>query len=296
MSLSLVMDDNLEVYLLNIDKNSKLNKINDFLNTISKESKTLETRKKNANNIKAYLEFLDSKGYSYDKVNRDIIIEFRDYLINSNGFDMKTQRSSKAANNILATVKKFYYFCDNDYSENSLLGSLGEGSKKRKESSIFKVKETFKESTLISHNNAKELVKAFVSWRDILIFKLLYLTGISITDILQLRIEDINMAKSKNNEIHKRKKSGSYLKVTVDEKLMDEIIRYINYERINYGNKNDYLFVNQAKPHLGRQISYRAIHHSFSIAKEKVGLDFGFNDVRKSYFNNLVRNGSVDFE
>ncbi|MGN2350052.1 hypothetical protein ACTFH7_16335 [Clostridium cagae] len=64
-------------------------------------------------------------------------------------------------------------------------------SNNKTKQSIFKVKESKTTFKLVSDSDAETFLNALPTWRDKLIFKIMYLTGARIGEVLDLQIEDI---------------------------------------------------------------------------------------------------------
>jgi len=74
-------------------------------------------------------------------------------------------------------------------------------SNNKTKKSLFKVKENETTFKLVSDSDAETFLNALTTWRDKLIFKIMYLTGARIGEVLDLQIEDIPYPDTSNDFI-----------------------------------------------------------------------------------------------
>jgi integrase len=134
-----------------------------------------------------------------------------------------------------------------------------------------------KEVQPIRDRNKIEEMKAELlkqGYRDYMMFVLGINTGLRISDLLNLKVEDI---KDKTHIVLTEKKTGKIKRFMINSLLREEIDKYINNMK-----DNEYLFQSQKgdnKP-ISRVQAYRILNK----AAEKVGLDeVGTHTLRKTF-------------
>ncbi len=112
-----------------------------------------------------------------------------------------------------------------------------------------------------------------------LLFKFGLNTGLRISDILPVRLEDVQNSDGQFREYFslKEKKTGKEKKIKINNALSNEIRSYLSKEEFT---QHSYLFVSQKGLHLGRVQAYRILKN----AAEAVGLEhFGTHSLRKTW-------------
>lgn len=122
--------------------------------------------------------------------------------------------------------------------------------------------------------------------RDRAILELMYATGIKTTQLIDLRIKDINMV-LKTVQISD---NGYYRRVMFSNIAREYISKYLSEVRASLSDKTDYLFVNMNGDKLTRQGLWKVIKEY----GEKTGLDDRLtpNTIRHSFAAHLVSNGA----
>ncbi|MDS0528546.1 tyrosine-type recombinase/integrase [Clostridium sp. SHJSY1] len=297
-----------------LDDNMKLVKpIYDYLKYLRQKDRAFNTMKANCNDLKLYWEFLDKEHYKYDGVTPNVIGEFIEYLREPNATDnvvsiyTESKRTGKTINRILSTVYNFYKYCGMVKDINnpiimedanrpfdmfkSLLHHARSNNKTKQ--SIFKVKESKTTFKLVSDIDAETFLNALTTWRDKLIFKIMYFTGARIGEVLELQIEDIPYPDtSREVGILKNIKSkGKTRNLYIPMTLLEEIDNFIMEERNNIDTDHSYIFVSQQKQNLGKPLTYRAIYEVFGTVKKKTDINLNFHDLRHTHITHLVENG-----
>ncbi|AFK85168.1 MULTISPECIES: tyrosine-type recombinase/integrase [Thermoanaerobacterium] len=112
-----------------------------------------------------------------------------------------------------------------------------------------------------------------------LLFKFGLNTGLRISDILPIKVNDIYTSNYKFREYLtiKEKKTEKEKKIKINESLKKEIDKYIKLRCLKY---DDYLFPSNKGGHIGRIQSYRILKE----AAETVGVEnFGTHSLRKTW-------------
>lgn len=164
-------------------------------------------------------------------------------------------------------------------------------SNNKTKQSIFKVKESKTTFRLVSDSDAETFLNALPTWRDKLIFKIMYLTGARIGEVRHLKIEDIPCPDTtKEIGVLKNIKSkGKTRDLYIPMVLLEEIDNFIMYERNNIDTEHSYIFVSQQKQYLGKHLTYRAIYEVFNTVTKKTGIQLNFHDLRHTCATALVQ-------
>ena len=181
----------------------------DYLKFQKQKDKALNTLKASGSDLRTYWEFLNDSGYEYDKVTPKMIAEFIDYLRASDddviALNKESKRTNKTINRILSTIHMFYQFeADMQEIDNPILmhdvnrpfnafkGILEHAKSDNKtKQSIFKVKESDYKINLVTDDEMELFLSRLDKRRDILLYKMLYLTGARIQEVLDLEIDSV---------------------------------------------------------------------------------------------------------
>ena len=278
---------------LEIDENNKLN-INNINSSEMVEFLNFKTAKGISENLKnnkvahilSFYTFLSNNNYDFKKVSKDVISEYANYLIAIKSEDSSLSKCIREANKNLTTIKQFFYFYDKKY-DNGFFASVFYDDKLRMiDDSVFIIKTKMKNYNLLTPDTAKKIVDNFESWRDILIFKLMYLNGISLNDILKLTIKDVEDCE-KYGKLYKSSGTKRVLTLTIRKDLLIELKEYITKERAWYGDKNDYLFVFQ-KNNIEEPVHCRNVRYEIEKINKKLNLNITLNDIKNSYYDYLI--------
>ena len=284
-----------------------------YLKHLRLKDRAVNTLKASGNDLKIYWEFLNSKDYEYNEVNPNVIGEFIEYLRQPEDCDnvialyQESKRTGTTINRILSTVYNFYKYCgmveevnnpilmeDSQRSPNmfkSLLHHAKSDNKTKK--SIFKVKESKKAPKLVSDDEAEIFLEGLRTWRDQIIFKLLYLAGARVGEVLDLQIEDIPVPDSSEEMgvLENIKSKGKFRDLYIPMPLLEEVDSFILEERMNIDTEHSYIFVSQQKRFLGKPLTYQAFYDVFDRVKEKTGTSFTPHDLRHSFVTYLAETG-----
>ena len=207
LSVIKTKDENDVVVLL--DDNMRIIKpAQNYLNQQVRLGRSVNTLVANGRDLKVYWDFLNCKGYDYEKITPVNIGEFIEFLRSPNNIDgnfTESKRTGKTVNRILSTVYCFYKYCcmiseienpimmkEINRPQNMFKGLLHHTlNNKKTKKSVFKIKESDAGVTIIPNSQIERILDALSTERDRLILKLLYLTGARIGEVLDLKIENI---------------------------------------------------------------------------------------------------------
>lgn len=306
-----------KVVLLNDDMEI-VKPIYDYLKHLKLKDRAKNTIRAYGRDLKLYWEFLEQKGYDYRNVTpRDIggFIEFLrepDYEHDEkvSHLNVESKRSNKTINRILSTVYNFYKYCsmvlevDNPILKEeverpsdmfkSLLHHIKSDNKTKR--SIFKVKESEYRVKILDNQEVKKFLDNLNTWRDKLIFKVMYLSGARIQEVLDLKIEDIPRVTPSLEEegvavLEEIESKGKRRDLYMPVSLVNEIDDFIMEERLGIETEHNYLFVAQQSRYLGKPLTYRAIYGVFKRVQKKTGIKFNFHDLRHTCITRLMEKG-----
>jgi len=313
VELSIVQSKGRDIIVLLDDKMRIVKPVYDYLKYLRLKDRALNTLKANGTDLKIYWNFLNKKGYECNEVTPNVIGEFVEHLREPNDTDnvvtlyVESQRTARTVNRILSTVYNFYKYCGMVKEINnpiimedvnrpfdmfkSLLHHARSNNKTKQ--SIFKVKESKTTFKLVSDSDTETFLNNLRTWRDRLIFKVMYLTGARVGEVLDLQIEDIPYPDTSKElgMLENIKSKGKRRNLYIPMALLQEIDTFIMKERNNVDTEHSYIFVSQQKQNLGKPLTYRGIYEVFDTVKKKTGVSFNFHDLRHTYITHLVENG-----
>ena len=282
----------------------------DYLKFQRQKDRALNTLKANGSDLRTYWEFLGEYGYEYDKVTPMMIAEFIDYLRASEDVTVlhkESKRTNKTINRILSTVYNFYQF-EVDMHEvnnpilmhdvnrpfNAFKGILEHAKADNKtKHSIFKVKESKYRVRLVTDDEMRLFLNHLDQRRDILLYKMLYLTGARIQEILDLEIDSVplpDMSKAVGC-FQQIKSKGKHRDLYAPMSLIKEIDDFILEERNLIDTEHGYIFVSEQKRQLGKQLTYSAAYDKLKKVQKEVGVAFNFHDLRHTFNSHLAEMG-----
>lgn len=230
------------------------NKIDFFLEYLS-------TTFKSKNTIKNY--YLDIKFFLKDLRNNDINMIDHEYLSKWLEEQKINNRSNVSINRSISAVKSFFKFLEIKFNiSNSsilnlkLLRTSKNLPKNIRENDLEKI------ATFLKNRKNK---KEWENNRDYLIFKLIFITGMRISEALSLKLQDFL------NEDELVMIKGKGLKermVPISKLIKDQIIKLYYNEYPLFLNKTDHMVFLNTK---GKKITPRHFQRTIKYAREKIG-------------------------
>ncbi|KXS50183.1 MAG: phage integrase family protein [Halanaerobium sp. T82-1] len=316
MNLTIInSDENLKVVLLN-DEMKIIKPVYNYLKFLKLKGRADNTLKAYGTDLKLYWDFLQFNNLDYKMVSPKNISEFIEYLREPSHdkdighVNVESARVGTTINRILNTVDNFYKYCaliekinnpifmeEIERPRNMFKSLLHHARKNNKTNrSIFKVKETKHKVKLLTEDEIKIIFDNLNTWRDKLIFKILYLSGARIQEVLDLKIEDIPRITPSIQEkgvvvLDDIKSKGKLRDLYLPVSLVSEIEDFIMEKRLDIDTKHSYIFVAQQKRYLGNHLTYSAIYGVFLRVKEKLGVKFKFHDLRHTRITGMIESG-----
>ncbi len=280
-----------------------------YLRNLERRGRAFNTIKANGRDLKVYYDFLTEYGYKADEATVDTVFDYVDYL-RGNGRTLALYKESaltaQSINRMLSTLRSFYKF----YSITSnvinpilveevsargvrhgMMAHIGKSNKVK--NSVFKVKEIKRRIHLIDDEDAAIFFSHLPSKRDKLIFKVLYLTGARIQEVLDLKISQIPYPDDEKEicVLEGIKSKGKNRDLYVPMSVMAEIDDFILEERSLVETSHDYLFVANKSGFQGNRLSYHALYAVFKKVSEDTGIELNFHDLRHTFISRLTESG-----
>lgn len=301
--------ERLKVVLLNNDM-TIVKPVYDFLKFQQQKCKADNTIRAYGRDLTLFWIFLEKKHYTYDQITPRIIAEFIDFLRGGDDrltLHKESMRSNRTINRILSTIHAFYLFqsevqeIDNPIlmrevsRPTNIFRSILDHTRtnNRAKQSIFKLKESKYAVHLVTDTEMELVLGKLTKRRDILLYKLLYLTGARIQEVLDLEIKSIpvpDMTKS-IGFLRQIKSKGKYRDLYVPMSILAELDEFIMEERSQIDTEHGYIFVSEQKKQLGKQLTYSAAYNKLKKVQIEAGVDFNFHDLRHTFCSNLIESG-----
>ncbi len=311
MELHVIECEGIKTVVLLDDEMRLVKPVYDYIKFQRQKDKALNTLKANGNDLRIFWDFLGINGYEYDKVTPNMIADFIDYLRSEKdsvtSIHKESTRTNRTINRILSTIYMFYQFeADMQEIDNPMLmheanrpfnmfKSILQHAKadNKTKHSIFKVKESGYEVRLVTDEEMELFFSKLTKRRDILLYKMLYLTGARIQEVLDLEIESVSVPDmSKPVGVFQQIKSkGKTRDLYVPMSLIAELDDFIFEERNLIETENSYIFVSEQPKQFGKQLTYSAAYDKLKKIQDAIGTYFNFHDLRHTFCSNLIQSG-----
>ena len=258
---------------MNIENNKELN---DYLEHLKYEKNysdyTIENYK---HDIIEYLEYLNSENLNYKDIEYSDIRFFLMYLK-----DTKKDNNT-SINRKLSSLRGFYkYLANNNIVKTNVFG-LVNGPKKSK-----KLPRYFEYNELEELFNVPD-TRTPLGQRDSLILEMLYATGVRVGELVNIKVNDIDLGR-KNIIILGKGNKERY--VTYGEYCEDILNTYLNNGRVILNQKqSDYLFLNNN----GGRLTDRGVRFILDklIQKTSINKNISPHMIRHSFATHLLNEG-----
>lgn len=216
--------------------------LSNFINYLTNEKRyPLTTIKSYELDILFYLRYIEEHHLNYNNISKD---EIRNYLRYLDDLKYKNTTISR----MLSALRHFYSYLElNKKADNNLFKAIRNPKKEKKLPNFLQSDELEKIFDAID-------IDTDLGLRNRLIIELLYATGLRVSELVNVKIEDIDM---KNREIKVLGKGSKERIVFFGEYASKYLSMYISSARNNLlnGKSSKYLFLNNR----GEQISTRGI-------------------------------------
>lgn len=248
-------------------------KISSFIDYLSEEKSLSEnTLMSYKRDINIYKEYLEKSNLNYLKVKENHISEYLEYL-------KKSGKASSTISRNVASLRAFYLFLYNDE-----IIDVNPAENLKYEKNIRKVPDILTGREIDKLLNQPDFT-SFKGCRDKAMLEVLYATGIRVSELINLKLEDINikmgyincMSKTNARVIPLHDEAVNILKVYI-KKYKEEL------------RKGKYIFINSEGNPISRQGFWKIIKEY--AKKAKIKKEITPNTLRHSFAAHLVQNGA----
>jgi len=250
--------------------------INDFLNYLNYE------KKYSSNTLRAYTKDLNDFIIFIKKESIKSLIDIKKHHIHQFLYFLSLKKySERTVARKLASIKSLFNFLiRKKILKNNIVKSVS-SPKIDKKLPVFLTQD--KMSLLLDLPNASN----FEELRDILILELFYSTGVRISELIKIKIEDINY---ENNSINILGKGNKKRLVIIGNYAKKRLLDFLNY---NKDIKIGYLFKNERKS----KTNYISERFVFNIVKKHVqkvtnNQKISPHSLRHTFATHLLNNGA----
>lgn len=220
-----------------------------------------------------YYKFLMDNNIDIKNIEYKNILDYIAYL--------KSNHKSTSINRSISSIRTFYnYLIKNNYINNNPFNIVN-GMKKEK-----KLPEYFKYNEYVELVNSID-TSTVLGVRNKCIFEVLLATGCRVSELVNIKLSDIDL---ENNEIRVLGKGKKIRIVYLGSYAVDSIKEYMSIRSELLKNKdNDYLFLN----HLGNKITTRGIRDIIDkiLLKSSTNLKITPHTFRHSFATMLLNEG-----
>ncbi|MEG1363142.1 MAG: tyrosine-type recombinase/integrase [Clostridia bacterium] len=279
--------------------------LDEFIAYLEKKHSTKNTITSYERDILKFIDYIESKGENILKLSSTDMQEYIDYLKEEN-------KSPATISRCNASIKSFYKFLiSRNFVEKNIVNHINMSKVEKKDPSILTKNEI---AELLNQPLSKDLKGE----RDKTMLEVLYCTGIRVTELIDLNVNDVNFSNT-TIKISKPKTSRII-------KLNNSTIKYLTNYVLNIRpllvreKTDDTLFLNASGKQLTRQgfwkilkqykslanidkdVTPHTIRHSFAVHQLKDGMDMkklqeilGHTDVATTMmYNNIINNDNIE--
>ena len=247
-----------------------------FFDFLEKEKKaSINTLQSYRRDIKQYEAYLDTQGKTYNKVTNEDIKEYVKYL-------QKIGKKPSTISRSIASIRAFYQF---EAKNNKMKADPTEGVQSPKiEKRVPSILTSNEIELLLNQPQGKDLK----SIRDKAMLEFAYATGMRVTEIISLNIEDVNLIEGYVVCENNNKKRV----IPIGNLSLEALKDYIENARevLIRNDKNRALFVNINGKRLTRQGFWKIIKYYKEQAH--ITKDITPHVLRHSFATHLLQNGA----
>lgn len=244
--------------------------INDFLDWLKGQNYSKHTLKNYRIDLSHFQSYCEECSINILEIDREAI---RNYLVELYHLNYKSSTVSRK----IASLKSFIHYLLVEKVINKDPMVLIESPKKEK-----------KLPSYLFQNEAKEIIE----WdepddlRELCLFEVLYSTGIRVSELSNIKIEDIDLSALTIKVMGKGKKERV---VFLSQSTVDKLKNYL-IERNKISSDERFLFLNSK----GKQLSPASIWHIIKKLSKKMKLDKSISphSLRHSFASHLLDNGA----
>lgn len=251
---------------------------NKFLSYLENEQNySINTIKSYRNDLTNFLNFLNKLNvFNLNEIDYFLL---REYLVELH----KKKYSARSVNRALSTLRSFFNFLQNEgyIKENPLF--LINYQKVGKRLPVYLHSEEIEELLNVPNKNTP------LGFRNFLIIEILYSTGIRVSELINIKIKDINFEDMVIKIFGKGSKERYALFGVV---LKNAILKYLKYFRMELlqNKTNDYLLLNKN----GNQLTDRGIRLIIDNIVKRSGIkkNISPHTIRHTFATHMLNNGA----
>lgn len=251
---------------------------NKFLSCLENEQNySINTIKSYSNDLTNFLNFLNKLNvFNLNEIDYFLL---REYLVELH----KKKYSARSVNRALSTLRSFFNFLQNEgyIKENPLF--LINYQKVGKRLPVYLHSEEIEELLNVPNKNTP------LGFRNFLIIEILYSTGIRVSELINIKIKDINFEDMVIKIFGKGSKERYALFGVV---LKNAILKYLKYFRkeLLQNKTNDYLLLNKN----GNQLTDRGIRLIIDNIVKRSGIkkNISPHTIRHTFATHMLNNGA----
>lgn len=223
--------------------------IQEFLKYLEFEKRySSHTLKSYETDLRQFYEFClgESTDFNPSEINYKFIRTWLVYMVNHG-------LSPRSINRKISSLKSFfgYLLSTGKIESNPMLKILSPKTDKKLPSFVDK-------ENINNLLDTWELKDTFRGWRDFLIIEIFYFTGIRLSELINLKISDVNLSELTIKVLGKRNKERL---VPFTSVLKNDILRYLDMRKLEAGDyeHNDFLFITESGKKLYPVMVYRIV-------------------------------------
>ena len=216
---------------------------NKFIIYLSSEKRFSEhTTKSYTTDLKQFTSFLSSEFQIIDEVNEISFQIIRTWIASL----LEKGISPRSVNRKISTLKTYFKFLirEGEIIENPMMKVVAPKSKKRLP--VF-----IEEDQIASLLNEVQFEEGFIGQRNKLIIELFYVTGIRLSELINIKISDVDFNNQSIKVLGKRNKERI---IPLSSNVINELNLFIKYNK-----QNKYLFTNLDGGKLYNKLVYRLV-------------------------------------
>ena len=217
---------------------------NKFITYLSSEKRFSEhTIKSYATDLKQFTSFLSSEFQIIDEIHEISFQIIRTWIASL----LEKGINPRSVNRKISTLKTYFKFLirDGELIENPMLKVVAPKSKKRLP--VF-----IEEDQIASLLNEVQFEDGFIGQRNKLIIELFYVTGIRLSELINIKISDVDFNNQSIKVLGKRNKERI---IPISSKVVDDLNVFIENNQ-----QNKYLFTNLEGNKLYNKLVYRIVN------------------------------------